>query len=151
MRGALATTMMLGVWVAAADIRNAATYRDAVARWSAPIAPKGDHREPSTWYVGHWGFQWYAEASGWKPYLPGAGAPMRGDRVIVAESIHQVPIAARDRERFHEVATDRIAPSALDSLRTMWRGGGFYASYAIPPFVFTRAPMETFHVYEVVR
>jgi len=145
LRVALALSTAVGALVAIADIRIAAVYRDAVARW----APELHRRNPAahTWFLGHWGFQWYATRAGMQPYFPGRSTLTDGDWLVVPEGVHQQALAEADRARLREVEVERIAAGPLDVFRTLHHGGGFYASYAVPPYAPSTDPLETFRIY----
>ena len=59
--------VFLGLAFFALDWRGAQAHRQAAeeaARWVR------DHEGGQAWYVGHWGFQYYAERQGLRPVVP---------------------------------------------------------------------------------
>jgi hypothetical protein len=70
----------LGMLIVAADTRAANLARAAVQAW-VPSLKEGGHR---VWFLGQWGFQWYAELDGARCFNP--ASPMSahpGDFVLV--------------------------------------------------------------------
>lgn len=77
-----AAGVLLGLLVFAVDYRDAAVQRQAIARAVRGI---GDPAPAAVWYVGHWGFQYYAERAGMRPAVPGRSQLRAGDWLIVPE------------------------------------------------------------------
>ncbi len=65
--GAAAYGVVLGVGFYAVDLIDARAQRDAVAEAARRVGEAGGG---DAWYVGHWGFQFYAERAGMKPVVP---------------------------------------------------------------------------------
>ncbi len=88
----LALGAALGGLFAAADFADAVAVRDAVQRASSRLA------EPATrgtiWYLGHWGFQFYAERAGMRPVVEGRSRLRRGDWLVVPEGVSRPSIRA---------------------------------------------------------
>lgn len=74
--------VLLGLLVFAVDYRDAAAQRQAIADAAerARAAAVAD-----VWYVGHWGFQYYAERAGMRPVVPGQSQLHAGDWLVVPE------------------------------------------------------------------
>lgn len=71
---------------AAAQQHAAESARKAIARWSR------DNNQPvgTVWYVGHWGFQFYAERQGMRPVVPYESPLVEGDWLVVPEwNVHK--------------------------------------------------------------
>ncbi|MBI1916995.1 MAG: glycosyltransferase family 39 protein [Planctomycetes bacterium] len=66
---AVAHGVLLGLVFQAVDFRGAAVQREAVRRAGAWIGAEGSTRQ-TIWFVGHWGFQFYAERTGLRPVVP---------------------------------------------------------------------------------
>jgi len=84
------------------------------------------HPNEKIWFVGHWGFQHYATASGLIPYSP-------RDDEIAAGDLLVLPLNAA-RQTVPEVVMEdlsvleRLAISPVLPVRTMTGGGGFYST-----------------------
>jgi hypothetical protein len=83
-------TVALGIGYYALDLSEAHAQRvlaEQAARWvcAQPRPP-----EATTWFVGHWGFQFYAERAGMKAVVPDTSLLRAGDWLVVPdERIHQ--------------------------------------------------------------
>jgi hypothetical protein len=141
----LCATAALGGLAAVGDLRQAEVYRQGAARWARALqAGEPGHR---VYFVGHWGFQWYAERAGMLPYLPGSTRLEPGDALVRPEQVHQQAISAAHKTLLREVAVEPIGAGPLDLLRTLPPCGGFYITSKLPPFAPCGAPLETFRVY----
>ncbi len=70
----------LGFAILRADAAFADVGRRAAAELIAPRIAAGER----VWFLGRWGFQWYAERAGARPVTLTAPFPARGDEVVVA-------------------------------------------------------------------
>jgi hypothetical protein len=87
----------LGVAILAADAAFAGLGRRAAAELVAPNVAAG-HR---VWFVGHWGFQWYAEKAGGRPVTLTPPYPASGDLLVVSrESQPGYDVLAMLAERY---------------------------------------------------
>jgi hypothetical protein len=95
LRVPLALGAALGLLFAASDFADAVAVRDAVRATSRRIEELGA-RGPraTTWYLGHWGFQFYAERDGMRPVAAGRTRLDRGDWLVVAEGVSKPSIRA---------------------------------------------------------
>ena len=150
--GALVLTTLLGTALAVSDYRCAAVYRDYASRIKSE-APEGAR----IWFLGHWGWQWYAQAAGMKQYDPKRTALGNGDFVVYPERIHTTSVSAQDRARLVKVGEYTVSGSPWVWLRTLAVDppGGYYAFFlnmknCAPPWRFSRAPVEVFSILKVV-
>lgn len=88
----LALGATLGGLFAAADFADAVAVRDAVRRASSRIV--GPAAQSTVWYLGHWGFQFYAERAGMRPVVEGRSRLRRGDWLVVPEGVSRPSIRA---------------------------------------------------------
>jgi hypothetical protein len=81
----------LGLLFYAVDLEEARAQRTTVDRTVQMI----DARQPGAkvWFVGHWGFQFYAERAGWLPVVPDQSRLGRGDWLVVPLGIDQQRIS----------------------------------------------------------
>ena len=99
--------------------------REAMAQRTAPrAAVQAIHQmdpDSTIWYVGHWGFQHYAEEAGLLPVIPDVSRLHAGDWLVLPDRVHQqeITLAATDVER-----RERLELSDPIPLVT---GQGYYA------------------------
>lgn len=137
--GISAFSTLLGCLFAAVDLRDAvAQMRAAEAAAASALA----HTKGTAWYVGHWGFQFYAERAGLRPVVPDDSLLRAGDWLIVPE------------ERFEQqtifLPSDAVAeqaPILLQDVLPLRTVRGYYGG-AIPlePHA---GPRIVVHVYRV--
>jgi hypothetical protein len=84
-RSVLAGAVFLGVVLSVAVLRADAAFagagRTAARALIAPLVRSGH----TVWYVGHWGFQWYAEEAGGRIFPVDPPLPPPGDLVVASE------------------------------------------------------------------
>lgn len=145
---ALAACCAIGLGLGLSDWLYADVYRQQAALLRERF---GD--DARLWYLGNWGWRWYAEAQGMAPYLPGRSRLEAGDLVIIP-SLPAGPkwVAARDARRVVRLDAEIIPASAGTRLRTMQplplRG---YYKFRFPglPWVVSDEPLERFEILEV--
>jgi hypothetical protein len=95
LRVPLGLGVALGALFAASDFFDAVAIRDAVRAASRRI-DELDHRpgRATVWYLGHWGFQFYAEAHGMRPVVPGESRLRRGDWLVAPEGVSTQSVRA---------------------------------------------------------
>ena len=133
-------------WVV--DFREAVAEKTAVTEAAAWIRAQDPAARGTTWFAGHWGFQYYAERAGMVPVVSGRFAAHsrleEGDWLVVPDPrVHQQEIAlAMDSvERRHEVRLTDAIP-----LRTL---PGFYLGSA--PLERLAGPRVLVTIYAVKR
>jgi 4-amino-4-deoxy-L-arabinose transferase-like glycosyltransferase len=97
------------------------------------------------WFQGHWGFQYYMEEAGARPFNA-KGMPLRrGDLLVIPQ--HGANLVPVDGRVFHTLRTLSFSPTT--KIATMVRdvGAGFYASLWGPlPFAFGDVPPEEYYL-----
>jgi 4-amino-4-deoxy-L-arabinose transferase-like glycosyltransferase len=78
----VAAGVLLGLAYFALDFREAQAQR-AAAEQAALVAKQGGAR--TTWFVGHWGFQFYAEQAGMQPAVAERSQIRLGDWLVVPD------------------------------------------------------------------
>ena len=86
-------------------------------RWG----PSGQRER--VWYVGHWGFQFYAESLGMEPVVPGSSRLEEGDWLVVPEGL--------SRQHFW-IPASRVRREALLESRSPWPWSSIPSFYAGP-------------------
>jgi hypothetical protein len=148
---ALAATACLGVALAVSDLRWADVYRAQAPRIAAALPP-----DARIFYLGHWGWQWYARAAGMIQYDPERSRLGPGDYLVVPRSVHPPTVPPRHSTRLRATGRVAVAADASVWLRTISRepAGGYYgfslATRSIP-WHLSREPLEVFHIYVVAR
>ncbi len=146
----IACSLALSISVAAADYRLAGSARQAADR---VVAEFGTPRE-TLWFQGHWGFQYYMQAAGARPFDMTDVDYQPGTRLVIAEN---------NTNRFRigplETMPDLAEHAELHFVGARWLttisstlGAGFYASEWGPlPYRFGAVPAEQYSVYRFNR
>jgi len=82
-RAIAACGVVFGLLVAAVDFRDADVARLAVEKARERIGPTAP--ASTVWYVGHWGFQYYADRAGMRSVDPGKSLLRRGDWLLMLD------------------------------------------------------------------
>jgi hypothetical protein len=112
LRVPLALGVALGLLFAASDFADAVAVREA-ARATARRIDELGARGPraTTWFLGHWGFQFYAEREGMRAAAAGRTRLERGDWLVVAEGVSKPSIRAPGASpRSHRVSVRSASP-----------------------------------------
>ena len=146
----LALTAALGLWLAASDFAYAAVY----PAYAAQIAASLPSTAVTRWTIGHWGWQWYAQADGLTEYDMSSSRLAAGDFLVAPTVPHQQALRPDDEQRLALIQTITVAGTPLTWLRTMsvqpW--GGYYDFSIVTgalPWTFSTAPLEQFRVFRV--
>ncbi len=145
LRAALGLSLVIGLGVGVADWRIADAYRTLPARLSAEVEVDGSR----VFYLGHWGFQHYAEEAGWLPYVPGRTVLEPGDRLVHPLQVDAPELEPADRARLALVRTVTLEAGPLDLFRTVTPRLGYYSVWHGLPWTLSLAPLERVEVYEV--
>jgi hypothetical protein len=160
----LASQVAIASLVARADADFAAVYRDFASRaretaaelvgTGTPLSARG------VWFLGHWGWMYYAEQAGLQKLHSTGPYPSPGDFVVVPEYVDK----GRVLERVPRIAArleqvDQVVYSGRIPIRTMHpMGAGFYALFSgsprsdRPPVPYRfggSAPLEIFDLYRL--
>jgi hypothetical protein len=148
--GALVGSMVLGLLYYVVDLRDAATEKIAVERAAQKVAELGAARQRresdggSIWYVGRWGFQYYAERLGMKPVVPDESKFQDGDWLVISDGPYfPQPVAAQiSQYRVEPVGQVKVFDSL--PLKTMI---GYYNSGI--PLDHHEGPRRTVRLYRI--
>ncbi len=134
----LTVGLALSLCIAYSDTTLANSARTAAER----IAP--ENRSGSTWFSGHWGFQYYMEARGAKPVDVTSSNIQAGDTIVTPMSGSNL-LKFRARSYLDE-SFELPVCSWLTTMRAEC-GAGFYSELWGPlPFVFGPTPPERYEV-----
>src|SRR5262249_50391308 len=75
----------IGLLVAKADYDFAEWYRHLALDVASRTVEAGRAQGKSVWYTGHWGWAYYAERVGIKPYIPGVSSMNEGDFLLLPQ------------------------------------------------------------------
>lgn len=134
----------LGLFYWVVDDREASAWRDAACAAAAFVR----ERDPGArvWYVGHWGFQFYAERAGMEPAR--AGDPDRplksGDWLVVPDGRLDQQVVKRDESRL-ETEEELSIGDGLP-FRTLW---GYYGTSTGVPIERHGGSRVTVTIYRV--
>jgi len=108
---------MLFQWT---DVLEARGQRDAVTRAADFVARAVPDDDPTIWFLGHWGFQYYAEAAGMRPLIPDVSLLRAGDWLLEPDRVDKpsVRLAPGSFSLQATLEADRMPPLAT--------GYGFY-------------------------
>jgi len=137
-------TAAMGVLVALADIQYAAAYAVAAPRCASLGRPG------HVWYLGHWGWQYYADQAGLQQLSISRTSLPSGDLVVIPREPDVQPPSPLLAARLEHSAVFEI-PGRLP-VRTMNREAraGFYSSpWPLLPYTFSHAPLDRFEIRRV--
>jgi hypothetical protein len=102
LRAVLAAGIVLGLGYYAVDLLDARAQKLAAEHSAAWVRRQ---KSGTGWYVGHWGFQYYAERAGLQPLVPGISLLRRDDWLVV-------PCSRVDQQNL-QIQEGVIAPAAV--------------------------------------
>jgi hypothetical protein len=142
---ALAISTGLAAMVAAADYSMASASRRAAEL----IHYRARDFHGTIWFLGHWGFQWYMEQLGAKPFDLDATIPAGGLVVIPMNNTNLFNFPEGVLQMLDEIKIDMFP---YVSTQNAARGAGFYTGLAGPmPFALGPTPPEQFYVCRLLR
>jgi len=132
----------LAIFAAAADYNLARAGRQAAELVRTTLSSP-DH---TVWFSGHWGFQYYLEQYGARPYDVNKFEAQPGDHLIVPRNNTNTLLPHAPQVRLETPLEIRVLPGA--ATMSLQAGAGFYDSGCGPvPFIAGPTPAE---VYDVV-
>lgn len=148
----LALQATLAFAVAFADYEHADAYRSHAER----VAREQESRSGDSWYIGHWGWYFYAQRAGMRELHPDGPFPRPGDRVVQPVNYYNrgLPVGGSAPE-FEKIDSAVFQPTL--PIRAMHpAGAGFYVMYSrrssgLPPSIPYRFmpnyPVEVFETF----
>jgi hypothetical protein len=134
--------LLLGVLIACADAAFAGLGRRAAAELIAPAVAQGR----TVWFVGHWGYQWYALHAGGRPLTRTPPVPAVGDLVVASARTHGGDMIKLVEHRRAVATLVEDAPGG----RIMAAGAGFFSNHwGDLPWTWSREELDRFTVWQV--
>jgi hypothetical protein len=142
-------TFVAGGVISLSDWEYADVYRVQASRIRAQLRPTS-----SIWFLGHWGWQWYAKKAGMKEFDTQRTHLREGDLVIIPELVRKQELLKEHESLLVKKFEITVEPTPLSFIRTMsiWPWGGYYA-FSIEgnslPWTITAQALEKFSIFEV--
>lgn len=146
LNAALCATIGLSLLLSIADDRFAGSYRN----FSNTL--KGLHSGQKVWYIGEWGFRHYMNKNGYRYLLSDNNSPQSGDLIVRADLAGLHWMSAELRSRCEVIQTvDMNEDLPLRILNPQAKAGFYSHSFGLLPFSFSKARLEHFTLFRVVR
>jgi len=140
----LLATGALGLAVAFADYKLAACGREAAVTVSREYGRK------TVLFQGHWGFQYYMELAGVRPFDVLSSSPSPGALMVVPANSSNLFWPSKETVQLVKVL--RLRACSWLSTMNPAVGAGFYANSAGPlPFAFGNVPQEEYYILSIVQ
>ncbi len=142
-----AVGLSLGIAILRADSAFAGLGRRAAAELISPRAASGQR----IWFVGHWGFQWYAEKAGGRILTLTPPYPAAGDLVVTTtRSEAGFEIVDMLSTRYPRATHLRRLEDASPGGRLMAAGAGFFSNgFGYLPWAWSDEPLDTFDLWRI--
>jgi hypothetical protein len=145
----VAFSVLLGIALAVADWQYADTFRTQARALRERFGV-----ETRLWYLGGWGWRWYAEAEGMRPYLGEQSRLLGGDVVLIPRTTAGPDaVAPRDQPRVRRIDVVEPLPRfpLLPRIMLPFPEGGYYSVGSEGmPWTFSRAPLERIVILSVL-
>lgn len=143
-------TIALGILIATADFKYAKIYE----YYAAKISTNYSSKNSTTWFLGHWGWQWYAEKEDLQQYDWVNSKIKKGD-IIVQPQVPMQLLSDVDTKRVTLIDKIDVPLSKGLIIRTMISGAygtGFYSinlNVGGIPWYISFNPPEQFYIFKV--
>jgi dolichyl-phosphate-mannose-protein mannosyltransferase len=135
------TAAIVSLAVATADCRQANSARDAAYSFQRRFRAETD----TVWFQGHWGFQYYMQLWGAKPWNAAASQIVSGDIMIIP--LNSTAVIAIPPEKVFEREELRFGTFPFITTFGYGTGASFYSSVRGPvPWAIDDVPPETYYV-----
>lgn len=146
LNAALCATIGLSLLLAIADERLAGTYRNF------PNTLRAAYPGERIWYIGEWGFRHYMNKNAYRYLLSDENSPKPGDLIVRADlaGLHWMCKELSSRcERLRTVEIGEELP--LRILNSEAKAGFYSHGFGLLPYSFSKAHLERFTLFRVVR
>jgi 4-amino-4-deoxy-L-arabinose transferase-like glycosyltransferase len=132
----------LSLIVAFADYRLAESARTAVKEITQRVEPTA---KGAIWFQGHWGFQYYAQAGGWRPFDSKQPHPQSDDLIVLP--VNNTNLHAIVPESVERLFTTEIPVVPWVATMSSAVDAGFYSDQrGRLPFAFGVVPAEKYYI-----
>ena len=132
----------LSLVIAFADYRLAESAQAAVREIAQRVEtlPKG-----AIWFQGHWGFQYYAQTKGWRPFESERSQPQSGDLIVLP--VNNTNLQQISPERVERLFTAELPVAPWVTTMSRALDAGFYSDQRGPlAFAFGVVPAEKYYI-----
>ena len=142
----LGVQLLLALSVAWSDMEYANVYRD----FARDVGRR--HPEKEIWFLGQWGWHFYAEQAGFRQMHGYGDVPGSGSLLVWPERVFVGRVSAQNRDFLEklQLLETRDMHSTFPIHTMSFPEASFYSVVRrTVPFVFSREPIETLRVYRV--
>jgi hypothetical protein len=158
---------LCGFLVAKADYDFAQWYRHLALDVASRTVEAGRAQGKNVWYTGHWGWAYYAERVGMRPYIPGETSMNEGDYLLLPQvqtwqlppkelypflkgRLRPIQPVPRTPPITGVEAIDRAVHWCVSGVRSISNEVHLYGPGTLTvPWQFSRRPLDFFNVIEV--
>jgi hypothetical protein len=140
----LVVSACFSLWIASAD----ANWANSARQTAGVIRQQTMGATGTVWFQGHWGFQYYMQQMGLRPFDFTTTVLQPGDIVVVPRGDYTS--VGPPRQFVSSVETLEIPLNCLVTTQNAAMGAGFYSStYGPLPFAWGRVPPAKYAVYHI--
>jgi len=149
----LGTTILFGVGLGVAILRADAAFAGLGKRAATELIAPRIAAGRQVWFVGRWGFQWYAEKAGARPVTLTSPYPAPGDVVVVSvASARSDAVLGMIGARYSNLTFVAHLEDSRPGGRIMNKrlGAGFYSNVSgYWPWVWGKSMIDAFDVWQI--
>lgn len=139
----LVVNLLFGLLLGISDWAYADVYRAYAPRIATKLG-----QSSTIWYVGHWGWKWYAAKSGMQEYDYKLSHPQKGDFLVMPELVDKQMMAAEHQLSLRQFDEVVVESSAATFFRVGPRGGYYASSIRRLPWILSSGAVETFKIFQ---
>jgi 4-amino-4-deoxy-L-arabinose transferase-like glycosyltransferase len=144
--GPLMSSVVLALMVTSADYKWANVTKQA----AQTVSQKFHKKTPRLWFQGHWGFQYYLQTLGAKPFDILTNQAKPGEIMVIPSNNANIFLPDKETVRILEIL--RFEGCRWLSSMHPAMGAGFYADSSGPlPYAFGRVPSDDYYVFLIVQ
>jgi len=146
-------TILLGVGLGVAILRADEAFAGVGKRVAAELIAPRVATGQRVWFVGRWGFQWYAEKAGARPATLTPPYPSPGDALVVSVASARsdevlTMIGMRYPRQTYLTHIEESSPGGRIMNRRL--GAGFYSNFSgYWPWVWGDSVIDAFYVFQI--
>jgi hypothetical protein len=133
--------------LAYADFKYAQTYKDAAPRLMEI------YKNRTVWYLGHYGWQHYADKAGFHQWSKLNDRTAKGDIVIIPQHVFKQRITDELKDKIKKVnsLTYELSWQPIRSHGTLSHGCFYTSVLTYPTYSLSCKPLEVIDIYEVMK